>query len=721
MKLREKRTAKQGSASVQVSAQQRGLFLRLLALGGVVMLVSQIIISWIALQGFEEELKPELNRKAIAVGRALSSELSYAINDLGIPATELVGVDEYFRHILDANTDIQFLALVDNSSRVMYERNLPPELRNRLQENAHDAHAPAQSYWTGTIDEYLDSGFPIHSGGTQMATLHVGVSGDIVRRQLATVLYEIIAVIVVSMVITLEFLMMFMSLRILDPTAHIQKVLEAGSQGAFTQRVLLRARNEVGLMVSSLNRLMYHLEQRYLDFQFELRELRDAQIDPAISQKIAMLKTQANRRYWFSDRFSFIEKTPSLIRVPFFLFIFSEELSRSFFPLFVGSFIPIEPVFSYEVMISLPITLFMAAIFVATLFAGKLTQRLGSSRLFLAGISLAFIGYCGTYFSGSYTELILWRCLNGIGYGLIFNACETWVALYAKETNRAYSASAFVGAIFAGYVCGPSMGGMFADYIGQQTTFLISAGLSVFSGLVAYQLLRDLDAESNIKPIPSPESRATGLEPWRILFGNAQFIGTVLTAVPTRATLSAFLFFLIPLYLNHLGHSNTEIGQMMMLYGALIVLGTPVISRLADYTRKYAIFTIAGASLSGVGLFAGLASGFLGGESRAVLIAIIAVGTGHCLIMSPLYAIMQKIIYGYRNRIEIPVAISIYRFVDRVGLVIGPMLAALLVQELSYPAAMAAIGGMVILAVVLTLVALNADRRRAPEPGGVRA
>lgn len=713
------RKAKQELAGVQVSSQQRGLFLRLLVLGSVVMLVSQIAISWIALKSFEEELKPELNQKAIAVGRALSSELSYAINELGIPPRELVGVGEYFENILSVNKDIQFLALVDNSSRIMHERNLPQELHNRLQENAHDPEMPPKTYWTGSIDKYLDSGFPIYSGKDLKAALHVGVSVDNIRQQLITVLYEIIAVIIVSMVITLEFLMMFMSLRILDPMAHLQKVLEAGSKGEFTHRVMLRVRNEVGLMASSLNRLLFHLEQRYMDFQFELRELRDAQIDPLVSQKIAMLKTQANRRYWFSNRYRFVEKTPALIRVPFFLFIFSEELSRSFFPLFVSRFIPVEPVFSFEVMISLPITLFMVAIFVATLFAGKLTQRLGSSRLFLIGISLAFIGYCGTFFCDDYTELILWRCLNGIGYGLIFNACETWVALYANESNRAYSASAFVGAIFAGYVCGPSMGGMFADYIGQQMTFLISAGLSIISGLVAYQLLTIFEEELKTQTNPVPESRLPGLGPWKILFGNPRFIGIVLTAVPTRATLSAFLFFLVPLYLNHLGHSNTQIGQMMMIYGVLIVVGTPVISRLADYSGKYVTFTIVGASISGLGLFSALLGSYLGGESRAVLIAIIAVGFGHCLVMSPLYAIMQQIVFGYHTHIEIPVAISIYRFVDRVGLVIGPLLAALLIQQMSYAAAMATIGGIVLIATGLSLFAMTLGRSRGMR--GVRA
>lgn len=695
------------TADSQASARQRGLFLRLLMLGGAIMLASQVVISWIALKGFEEELGPELNQKAAAVGRALSTELTYAINELGIPPGKLVGVSEYFQHILESNFDIQYLALVDNASGVLFQHSVPDEFPDQFPASLHGSDGSYDLHSIRGISGYLDHRFPIHFEGNSSTALHIGVSSGNIRQQLATIFFEVIAVIVVSMVITLEFLTMFMSRRILEPTAHLQKVFEAGSKGKFAYRLALRARNEIGLMVSSLNRLLYHLEQRYQDFQFELRELRDAQIDPRISQKIAALKTQASKRYGFTDQFSVIERTPALIRVPFFLFIFSEELSRSFFPLFAGGFVPAEPALSYEMMISLPITLFMVATFVATLFAGNLTHRLGCSRLFLIGAGCAFAGYCGTFLSGSYTELIIWRCLNGVGYGLIFNACETWIALHSKVRNRAHSASAYVGAIFAGYVCGPSLGGMFADHAGQQATFLISAGLSVLSGYAAYRLLASPNAGADRDAGSVPDARASGMRPWAILFGNNLFVGIVLTAISTRTTLSAFLFFLIPLYLNELGHSSTQIGQMMMLYGAIIVIGTPGISRFADKIGKYFTMTVIGAALSGSGLLVTLASDSLG-DSRAILISIVAVGLGHCLILSPQYAIMQQIVYRYRDLIESSVSISIYRFVDRIGLIIGPLLAAVLVQQMSYPNAIATIGAIVLVAIALSAIIANA-------------
>ncbi|MYD76023.1 MAG: MFS transporter [Gammaproteobacteria bacterium] len=675
-------------------------------MGGAIMLVSQIVISWIALKGFEEELGPELNQKASAVGRALSTELTYAINELGIPPGKLVGVSEYFQHILESNFDIQYLALVDNPSGVMFEHSVPDKLLDQFPATLHESDGSHNSHSIRDIGGYLDHRFPIHFKGDSSAALHVGVSSGNIRQQLATIFFEVIAVIVVSMVITLELLTMFMSRRILDPTAHLQKVLEAGSKGKFSYRLSLRARNEIGLMVSSLNRLLYHLEQRYQDFQFELRELRDAQIDPRISQKIAALKTQASKRYGFTDQFSVIEKTPALIRVPFFLFIFSEELSRSFFPLFVSGFIPVEPALSYEMMISLPITLFMVAAVVATLLAGNLTHRLGCSRLFLIGIGCAFAGYCGTFLSDNYTELIIWRCLNGVGYGLIFNACETWIALHSRAGNRAHSASAYVGAIFAGYVCGPSLGGMFADHVGQQTIFLISAGLSVLSGYAAYRLLASSSSGPGKNAGSAPNARVFGMRPWAILFSDNLFISTILTAISTRTTLSAFLFVLIPLYLNELGHSSTQIGQMMMLYGVIIVIGTPATSRLADKIGKYFTMTVMGATLSGLGLLATLASDHLG-DSRAVLISIVAVGLGHCLILSPRYAIMQQIVYRYRHLIESSVSIGIYQFVDRIGLIIGPLLAAILIQQMPYANAIAAIGAIVLVAITLSAIIAN--------------
>ena len=704
--------ASQDIVEPPIPARQRGLFLRLLLLGSALMLVSQIIISWIALDRFEEALSPQLNQKAVAVGRAITSDIAYAVDQLGIPMHQVVGVNPYFESILDSNPDVQYLSIVDHESKVLFDQNLPQEVRSNLANSQRLPIESKHSHFNREIGEYLDIRFPIYIDDSPVGNLHVGISSASVRKQLSAIVFEVISVILVSMVITIEFLTLFMSRNILAPAAHVHKVFDAGSKGSFTHRLAMRARNEFGIMVSSLNRLLFELEQRYQDFQFELRELRDAQIDPRISQKIATLLTRSNKRFGFLNQFATVEKTASLIRMPFFLFIFSEEMSRSFFPLFVIGFIPIEPALPYEMMIGLPIALFMTATFLATLMAGKWTFRIGCSRLFLIGIGFAFIGYCGTFLAESYAQLIVWRCLNGVGYGLIFNACETWIALHSKESNRAHGASAYVGAIFAAYVCGPSLGGMFAEHLGQNLTFLISAGLALLSGYAAYRLLAGSHPETSSDETANATARHSGMQPWKILFSNNRFIGIMLTAVSTRTTLAAFLFFLIPLYLNELGHNTTEIGQMMMLYGAIIVIGTPAIAAFCDKAGRYFPLTVAGAAISGCGLLFVLANGYFG-ASQTVLFSIVTVGIGHCLILSPQYAIMQQIVYEHRHDIERSVSISIYRFVDRIGLIIGPLLAAMLIQRMSYPHAIAVIGLIVLGAILLSVLFIRIGRSRS--------
>ncbi len=693
------------------------------------MLLSQIVTSWFALDRFEQALSPQLNQKALAVGTAISSQISYASEELGIPINELVGVNEFFQSIVTSNPDLQYLSIVDRDAGILFQHNTPENVvraltgestqplegqnlyyeADQIQDTVAGMFKGQSTNFTEEIAGYLDSRFPIFAEDGSVVYLHIGVSSENVRRQLFTIVFEIISVILVSMVVTIEILNLFMSRNILAPTGLVQKVFESGSEGQFTPRLAMRARNEFGIMVSSLNRLLYELQQRYQDFQFELLELRDAQIDPRVTKKISGFINQTSKRFGFSDQISTLEKSATQIRMPFFLFIFSEEMSRSFFPLFVVGFIPIEPTLSHELMISLPITLFMVATFLATLVAGNWTHRMGCSRLFLVGIVFSFVGYCGTFYAASYTELILWRCLNGIGYGLIFNACETWIALHSKESNRAHGASAYVGAIFAGYICGPSLGGMLAEYLGQDTTFLISALLAIISGFAAHRLLAASASPKIADSDSSASIKQKGIEPWKTLFCNSRFVGLVFTAVATRTTLSAFLFFLIPLYLNELGHSTTEIGQMMMLYGGIIVIGTPWISRFCDRIKRYFPMTLAGALTSGFGLLFVLTSGMVG-ESRAVLVSIVAVGLGHCLILAPQYAMMQQIVHEHHQQIEYSVSISIYRFVDRIGLIIGPLLAALLIQRTSYPNAIAAIGVIVLISLLFSVAFYNKKR-----------
>lgn len=684
------------SVSKQLSNEQRNLLARMLLLGLTALLIGQIVVSWIALNGFEQDLEPELYQKAHAVGIAISSQLSYAVNDLGIPANELVGIEDFFDSVLAANDDIEFLGLVIPPDQVLQVRGAPLSVLENILTALKQQEAESLQFQM-EIDGYLEGIFPIRSGGQDSAFLHVGVRNEHVRKQLSTIFYEIITVIAVSLLVTLEFLMFFTRAQISGPMGRIEKVLERGTQGEFSSKLNLGSRSELGIMVASMNRMLKNLEQHYSDQLFELRELINAQFDKRIARKIDALRTGLEKRYRFTSAVGVHSHSPTLIRVPLFLFIFSEELSRSFLPLFAAQFIPVDTTLSHDMLAGLPISLFMVATFVATFFAGGLTNKLGSARVFSLGIGCALIGYIGTFFSQTYGDFVAWRCLSGVGYGLIFIASEAWVALRADKKRRAQSSAAFVGAVFVGIVCGPPIGGMFADRIGYEATFLISAVLALTSGLFAYYLLRDTRETASIQ-----QRRLTlRFHEWKELLSDIQFLSVFLAAIPTKMTMSAFIYFLVPLYLHDLSFDSSSVGRMIMLYGIIAIVGNPIASRLADRSGKHDLVVASGSLIACAGLMAVLIQGAIGGAANAVLIAIVACGLGHSLMFSSQNAIAQQVAHRHRETIGVAAVLGVYRLFERTGMVIGPIIAALLANKFGFSGAIVGIALIVLVTIIL--------------------
>ena len=233
---------------------------------------------------------------------------------------------------------------------------------------------------------FIDSVFPIEADGRIVTVLHVGVSGEYVRGRLSELLYEAITVIVVSLLVTLEFLMFLMSVRVSGPLERIETMLTEGARGMFANHVAMRARDEIGDLVAALNRALRDLRQRYEDFQFDVREIKNAQIDKDIVNRIQTACQPVEDRYRFSGGTELRPRNAMQIRVPLFLFMFAEELPRSFLPLFIARLSPTDSVISEELLFGLPITLFMLAGMVVVPLGGGLADRFGARQVFLAGI-----------------------------------------------------------------------------------------------------------------------------------------------------------------------------------------------------------------------------------------------------------------------------------------------------------------------------------------------
>jgi MFS family permease/HAMP domain-containing protein len=551
---------------------------------------------------------------------------------------------------------------------------------------------------------FINSVFPIEANGRIATVLHVGVSGEYVRGRLSELLYEAITVIVVSLLVTLEFLMFLMSVRVSGPLERIEAILTDGARGIFGNHLAMRARDEIGDLVTALNRALRGLRQRYEDFNFDVREIKDAQIDKSIVNRIQAACQRVEDRYRFAGGAELRPRNAMQIRVPLFLFMFAEELPRSFLPLFIARLSPSDAVISDELLFGLPITLFMLAGMLVVPIGGGLADRFGARRVFLAGVVPATIGYAGTFLAHGYYDLVGWRVLSGIGYGLIFIAAQAWVADNTDARNRAQGMTVFVGAVFAATICGPSIGGIFADRIGFEATFLISAGLAAVSGLLVYVML-----DGTVKARTTHRTAFGGQE-WRALFSDGRlFAVTVFAAIPGKLILAGFLFYLVPLYLSELGNRQSVIGWMIMLYGVSTLACMPFAARFADRSGRHAAVVAAGGVVAGLGCLASLSEASVGGPSGAVMIAILALGFGHALSLTSQIAIVQEVA-SYHGGLGQASVIGAYRLVERAGMVLGPIVAGALAASFGYQGAIVGIGIIVLVSIALYMIMMHLSR-----------
>jgi EmrB/QacA subfamily drug resistance transporter len=124
---------------------------------------------------------------------------------------------------------------------------------------------------------------------------------------------------------------------------------------------------------------------------------------------------------------------------------------------------------------------------------GRLADMFGRKRIFLIGM-IVFLGgsaLCGT--SGSMTELVLYRAIQGLGAGCILPVAQTISAdLYTMEQRA--KISAVYSAVFAiAAVLGPFLGGFITDNLSWRWVFYVNLPVGVLAlALVTFVMVEPL-------------------------------------------------------------------------------------------------------------------------------------------------------------------------------------------------------------------------------------
>ncbi|USD66336.1 MFS transporter [Vibrio sp. SCSIO 43136] len=663
---------------------------RLIGVTVVAALLASILSAMYTLVEFNFSIKPQLLKKANAIALTIHDDVDLALK-AGIPLDQIGGMDSYLQDELKKYPELTFVAITTGDETVYQVGDTVPDLTQVGKEefqNVSNQYLQA-GFWQRVQTVFSELPFILNlSGNVQsnsnifqlpldrvaQGAVFVGLSSTYVQSQLTDIFFDIGIILIAVLLVCFEVVMVVVMFYISGPLEESERILKRQANGDFTVDERIAAQGAIGSFAEKLNQNSKELQVKY-------ENIKNSSVTADFGDK---LKAIADK-FRLEQRLGMRNGEIVDARIPLFVFSFAEELQKSFMPLFVGEFYQEGSWISKEVMLGLPISVFMFVIAACTPFAAKWVDRWGQKNLFMAGLIPAIAGYIGCAMATSSMDIVIARGVTAFGYAMITISCQSYIAAVVTAENRAKGMSIFVGVLMTATMCGTALGGIIADRIGYQPVFVLSAILACFAGLLAWRMLSGQVDDARRKA-------AGGGSVW-LLAKNIKFVAVIVCcAIPAKIILTGFLYFMVPIYLVSLDATQSEIGRVMMIYSLVIIPLSPIASSIVDKTQKVREPVVLGTLLSGAILIS------LYGEASLfkVLLAVTLMGVAHSILKAPLIACALEASEATPEvgRTEV---LGLLRTAERVGSVIGPVLVASLIAFYSYGETMAIVGAGVFL------------------------
>ncbi len=709
---------------------------RLLVLTLVSTILASVISAIYTLTEFNIALKPLLIQKASAVAEVVREDTTLAV-DVGVPFHKIKGMDTYLSDTVAKYPELTYLAITTAQGDIVYQGGTLSDASFQSTMSGQQDLASQDMLQANFLTRLLQGSMelvqllplgdksgvaaeniwlPLEHNGQRYGAVHVGLDTGFIRTQLTDVFFDIAIVLVAVLLVSFEVVMVVVMFYVSGPVQKSEALLKRQASGDFSVNQNLHGSGSIGRYIRSLNQDSQQLQQRFRNTLDQISEGQGRvisspeEITPTDKTSSSPVRTRLRK---LAERFSLMnvlkEQHGSIMdaRIPLFVFAFAEELQKSFMPLFVAEFYEPNPWFSKDIVMGLPISVFMFVIAAATPFAGSWVDRWGNKRLFFWGLIPALAGYLGCAFASNVYDIIFWRGVTALGYAIITISCQGYIAAIVSSDNRAKGMAIFVGVLMTATMCGTALGGIIADRIGYQPVFLLSAFLAAFAGVLAWMMLSsDIDKDSK-----KSDKKAGASGGAMALFRNTQFAFIVLfCAIPAKIILTGFLYYMVPLYLVSLDASQSEIGRIMMVYSLVIIPLSPLASRFADYSGQMKQLVVLGTILSGIILIS-----LYGEDSVArMLLAVALMGVAHSILKAPLIAAAMEAAEA-TPEVGRTTALGLLRTSERIGSVLGPVMVASLLVVYSFAEAMAIVGtGIVITGIVMgVFMHLSAKKQEA--------
>jgi predicted MFS family arabinose efflux permease len=366
-----------------------------------------------------------------------------------------------------------------------------------------------------------------------------------------------------------------------------------------------------------------------------------------------------------------------LVKPVFFLATFVEHLTYAFLPQYVSRIMEAE---GFPEGASAVFMTYYLCFALSLIPAGYFAQRLSPRPLMYGGLMMAAAGFVALALHPSLAVLFAARAMSGIGQGMLFIGVQSFILRTASDDRKTRGAAIIVFGFQGGMISGMAIGSLLVTQMDAEGVFWLGAVIAAAMALYARTLI----------PATGRDPAAGGLEGSfslllrdlvRVL-GNWDFVRTMLlVGVPAKAILTGVIVFAMPLIMAQAHYAQEDIGQILMVYAAGVLIANSYASRLVDRTSDSEPVLLLGALLSGVGLICISATGWqqiveLFGNSLVIALILVVgvaiVGVAHGFINAPV------VTHIARSRLALALGESsvtaTYRFLERVGHIAGPMI-----------------------------------------------
>ncbi len=364
-----------------------------------------------------------------------------------------------------------------------------------------------------------------------------------------------------------------------------------------------------------------------------------------------------------------------------------------------GLVAPILPQFaqSFDVGVTASAVIVSAFAFTRLVFApagGRLVEKLGERPVYIVGLLIVALSTAACAFAADYWQLLVFRALGGIGSTMFTVSAMGLIIRLAPPAIRGSVSGAYATAFLLGSIGGPIVGGLLARF-GLRVPFLVYAVALLIASAVVFFQLKDTSLSDRRAARDKPALTV------REAIADSGYRASLASSFANGWSSFGVRMALVPLFADVVLGAGTEIaGISLAFFAAGTALALTVSGRLADSLGRRPL-VITGLLVNGAAM---AALGFSGDVVVFLALCVVA-GIGSGLLNPAQQAAVADVIGNDRSGGKV---LATFQMSADFGAILGPILAGLIIDQLSFGSfalAFAATGVLAVLAAVVWAVA----------------